>query len=100
MPKFLYGKVTVRTLVTYADSADEAKEFIKKWQEGETEEPEPGIKATSYKLSWEEFDLDNPTMIRDKVLAAFLVLMQKEIPGMPIEIETSRIIKPFEKPQL
>lgn len=89
MPKYLCGKVVVRTFETYADSAEEATAFIKKWEEGETEDAEPGVKATSYKLFWEEFDLDNPTEERNKVLAAFLNLIKK-IPG----IATQKIILP------
>ena len=82
MPKYLFGKVTVRTFETYADTIEQASENIKKWQQGESEEPEPGIRAVSYKLMWDEFDNPNPTEERNKVLLQFLKLMEK-IPGLP-----------------
>lgn len=91
MPKFLLGKITVRTFETYADDLEQAREYVRKWQEAETEEPEGGIKATSYKMGWEECcrDADIIVEARDNVLAAFLQLMQQTISGMP---EKSRII--------
>lgn len=82
MPKYLYGKVTVRTFETYANSIEEAEAYVKKWEEGETEDLEPGVKGTSYKLFWTEFDTANPTEERNRVLRTFLNLMNK-IPGMP-----------------
>lgn len=83
------GKVVVRTFETYANSPEEATEFIKRWEQGESEEPEGGVRATSYKLHWDEFDLDDPTEERNKVLAAFLNLMHR-IPGL----EEKKIIIP------
>lgn len=94
MPKFMGGVIIIRTFETYASSADEAREFIRQWQEDEKEEPEGGIKATRYKLGWDEFDLDNPIPERDKVLAAFLDLMLNKIPGVPREVESGKIITP------
>lgn len=91
MPKFLLGKITVRTFETYAVDLEQARTFVRVWQEGEGEEPEGGIKATSYKMGWEESSHDEAIVVeaRDQVLAAFLKLMQEGIPGMP---EKSRII--------
>lgn len=91
MPKYLLGKITVRTFETFAVDLDQARTFVRVWQEGEGEEPEGGIKATSYKMGWEESSHDAAIVVeaRDNVLAAFLQLMQKTIPGMP---EKSRII--------
>jgi hypothetical protein len=94
MPKFLGGIVIIKTFETYASSADEAREFIRKWQEDESEQPEGGIKATRYKLGWDEFNLDNPVPERDQVLAAFLNLMLNQIPGVPREVESGKIITP------
>jgi hypothetical protein len=94
MPKFLGGIVIIKTFETYASSADEAREFIRKWQEDESEQPEGGIKATRYKLGWDEFNLDNPVPQRDQVLAAFLNLMLNQIPGVPREVESGKIITP------
>lgn len=94
MPKFMGGIVIIKTFETYASSADEAREFIRKWQEDESEQPEGGIKATRYKLGWDEFDLDNPIPERDRVLAAFLHLMLHKIPGVPHEVESGKIITP------
>jgi len=96
MPKYRAVKVVVRTFETFADSPEEGDAFIKKWQEGESEEPEGGIKATSYKMGWDEFN-DNPEQVvdgRNVALAQFLNLMQKVIPGMPPIVE-SKIIHPF-----
>jgi hypothetical protein len=91
MPKFLLGKITVRTFETFAVDLDQARTFVRAWQEGEGEEPDGGIKATSYKMGWEESSHDAAIVVeaRDNVLAAFLQLMQETIPGMP---EKSRII--------
>lgn len=91
MPKFLLGNITVRTFETFADDVEQAREYVRKWQEDEIEEPEGGIKATSYKMGWEESSHDGVIVVeaRDNVLAAFLQLMQETIPGMP---EKSRII--------
>lgn len=103
MPKFLAGIVIVKTFTTFANTDEEAREFIKKWQEGDSEEPEPGIKVTRYKMEWEEgVQSINPAPERDKVLASFLDLMQNQIPGMlkiqlPPKKEKSRIIHPFKK---
>lgn len=91
MPKFLLGNITVRTFETFAVDVEQARTFVRVWQEGEGEEPEGGIKATSYKMGWEESSHDAAIVVeaRDNVLAAFLQLMQETIPGMP---EKSRII--------
>jgi|GraSoiStandDraft_8_1057269.scaffolds.fasta_scaffold254973_2 hypothetical protein len=94
MPKFMGGIVIIKTFETYASTVEEAREYIRKWQEDETEQPEGGIKATRYKLGWDEFNLDNPVPERDKVLAAFLDLMLNRIPGVPREVEESKIITP------
>lgn len=98
MPKFLAGKVVVRTFETWADSPEEAQEIIKRWQESESEEPEGGVKATSYKLGWEEFNEMNPIKQRNMVLQEFLNLMQKVIPGVPSEqkAKSNLIILPFD----
>jgi hypothetical protein len=92
MPKYLYGKIVIRTYEVYAETPEQAKDYIKKWEEGDSEEPESGIKATSYKLFWDEFN-ENPTEKRNHVLAAFLNLMQNVIPGIP-KVEKPRIIVP------
>lgn len=91
MPKYLLGKITVRTFETFADSLEQAQTYVRTWQEGEGEEPEGGIKATSYKMGWEESSHDAAIVVeaRDHVLGVFLKLMQEGIPGMP---EKSRII--------
>lgn len=94
MPKFMGGIVVIKTYETYASTAEEARGFIRQWQEDEKEEPIGGIKATRYKLVWDEFDLDNPIPERDKVLAAFLNLMLNTIPGVPREVESGKIITP------
>lgn len=100
MPKLLYTKVTVRTYETYSNTEEEGIEYIKKFEEGETEESEPGVKAKLYKLGWIEFDTRNPTEQRDLILAAFLKLMQQTIPGMPPSepepVEENKIIKPYD----
>jgi hypothetical protein len=86
MPKFLAGIVLIKTFETYASSDEEAREYICKWQESETEEPESGIKSTRYKLEWEEgVNCVNPVPERDQVLAAVLDLMQNKIPGIPVQ---------------
>lgn len=102
MPKYLAGKIVVRTFETWAESPEEAEAFILKWQEGETEKPEGGVKVISYKLGWSEFNTADPTKERDIVLAEFLNLMQHTIPGMPesTELATPKqglIIHPFKK---
>lgn len=91
MPKYLLGNITVRTFETFAVDLEQARTFVRVWQEGEGEEPEGGIKATSYKMGWEESSHDAAIVVeaRDNVLATFLQLMQETIPGMP---EKSRII--------
>jgi len=83
MPKFLATKIVVKTFHTWADTAEEAREAIIRWQEGESEEPEGGIKVTSYKLGWEEFKMTNEQIVagRNQVLANFLELMTNVIPG-------------------
>lgn len=91
MPKFLLGNVVVKTFEVWASSEEEAEEFILKWQTSEAEEPEGGIKATRYAMSWSESSLIVPTEPRDKILAEFLRLMQEVIPGMPKE-EPRKII--------
>lgn len=97
MPKFLAGKVVVRTFEVWAASPEDAQEIIKRWQESDSEEPESGVRATSYKLGWEEFDCHNPTPQRNMVLQEFLNLMQKIIPGMPSEQKPKNlIIHPFD----
>lgn len=79
------GIVVVKTFETFASSDEEAREFIKRWQEGESEAPEGGVKVIRYKLQWEEgVNCINPIEERDKVLASFLELMQNKIPGMPM----------------
>lgn len=83
MPKFLLGKIAVTTYEVFADSVEQAEKDIIKWQSGETEEPEGGVRVTKYKLGWTEKNLDDPTDDRNKVLTAFLGLMQDTIPGMP-----------------
>jgi hypothetical protein len=94
MPKFLVGIVVIKTFETYASSDEEAREYIRKWQEDESENPEPGVKSTRYKLEWEEgVNCINPIPERDQVLAAVLDLMQNKIPGMPIQT-------PPEKPRI
>jgi hypothetical protein len=101
MPKFLAGIVIIKTFETFASSDEEAREYIRKWQEDEGENPEPGVKSTRYKLEWEEgVNCVNPIPERDQVLAAILDLMQTKIPGMPINIpqEKSRIISLDGKP--
>lgn len=85
MPKFLAGIVVIKTFETYASSDEEAREYIRKWQEDESENPETGIKSTRYKLEWEEgVNCVNPIPERDQVLAAILDLMLTKIPGVPI----------------
>lgn len=83
MPKFLGGKIVVTTFETFANTEQEAEDFVLKWQEADDEVPEPGIKVTKHKFSWNEFDMRDPTPVRDRVLQAFLELMQQKIPGMP-----------------
>lgn len=98
MPKFLVVKIVIRTFETYADTEEEGDEFLLKWQQGETEEAEGGVKATSYKLGWTEFRLSDDQVVqgRNQVLANFLDLMKDKIPGMPKLREESLIIKPFD----
>lgn len=93
MPKFLLGNVVVKTYEVWADSKEEAEEFILKWQESDSEEPEGGIKATRYAMGWNESNLIVPTEPRDRILAEFLRLMQEVIPGMPKD-EPRQIITP------
>lgn len=94
MPKFLAGIVIVKTFETYASSDEEARGYIQKWQEGETEAPERGVKVIRYKLQWEEgVSCVTPAEERDQVLASFLELMQNKIPGMPMT-------EPTEPPRL
>jgi len=85
MPKFRAVKVVVRVFETFADSPEQGQEFILRWQNDDREEPEGGIKATSYKMGFEEFN-DEPNEViqgRNAVLAAFLDLMQNKIEGYP-----------------
>jgi len=101
MPKFLLGTVTVRTHEVWAASVEEAESSVLLWQQGETEEPEGGVKVTRYKLGWKENQTqDDVTHDRNLVLAAFLDLMGK-IPGMPEQDATPEkrlIINPFDRP--
>lgn len=95
MPKFITGIVVVKTFETFASSDEEAKEHIRKWQEGETEASEGGVKVTRYKLGWDEgVDCTNPVPGRDEILAAFLDVMLNKIPGVPREVESGKIITP------
>lgn len=88
MPKFLLGIVVVKTFTTFADTDEQARNYILKLQESDSEEPESGVTATRYKLEWEEgVECANPTPQRDAVLAAILDLMQNKIPGMPVNVE-------------
>lgn len=93
MPKYLLGNVIVKTFEVWADSKEDAEKFVLSFQESEAEEPEGGIKATRYGLSWNEVNTESPVEKRDQVLQEFL-----HLPGMPevIEVdEKSRIIHPF-----
>lgn len=95
MPKFIAGIVVIKTFETFATTDEEAKQAIEKWQTGESEAPEGGVKVTRYKLGWEEgVDCTNPIPGRDKILAAFLEVMLSKIPGVPREIESGKIITP------
>lgn len=108
MPKFLLGKVTVTTFEIFADSVSQAEEAVIKWQTGESEQPEGGVKVTKYKCGWQECqsnereDADVPQTARNTLLSAFLRLMEK-IPGLPSEKDdspiTNLIIHPFNKPK-
>lgn len=99
MPKFLLGKIFIKTFEVYADDVAQAEQYVLKWQESEEESPEGGIKATKYKLGWTEDHSQDPTPNRNLLLQAFLNLMGK-IPGLPSETEPSNlIIHPFEKPK-
>lgn len=83
MPKYLSGVVKVVTVETFANSPEEGDRIIKKWAESEDEALEGGIKSKVYKLNWSEFNTSDPTPERNEVLAQFLKLMQKTIPGVP-----------------
>lgn len=108
MPKFLLGKVVVNTFEVFANSVSEAEEAVIKWQTGEGEKPEGGVKVIKYKCGWQENQsepddsADAPQTARNKLLSAFLRLMEK-IPGLPSEKDgepvTNLIIHPFEKPK-
>lgn len=101
MPKFLYAKLTVKTFEVEAEDEEEATTFVEAYNNSvklgtpRTEE----IKVTNYKLQWEEDPEHDPTIGRNKVLAAFLHLMQDIIPGMPPRPEQKKnlIILPFER---
>lgn len=96
MPKYLSGVVKVFVVETFANSPEEGDAIIKKWAESEAEDLEPGVKSKTYKLCWSEFNSEDPTEERNRVLAEFLNLMQKRIPGMPepkvIVDETPQIV--------
>jgi hypothetical protein len=93
MPKFLAGVVVVKTWETWADDDVQAEEYIRRFQEGETEEPEGGVKSIRYKLEWTEgVACVNPVKERDGVLAAFLNLMLNVIPGVAIDADKPRIL--------
>lgn len=99
MPKFLLGNVVVKTFEVWAESKEQAEGFVLDWQTGESEQPEGGIKATKYGMSWDEDNRLDPTENRNKVLAEFLHLMES-LPGRPEAKKGSLIIHPFEKSEL
>lgn len=93
MPKYLAGVVVVKTWETWADDDAQAEEYIQRFQEGESEEPEGGVKSVRYKLEWNEgVGCVNPVEERDRVLAAFLNLMLNTIPGVAIDADKPRIL--------
>lgn len=75
MAKFLYGSVTVRTVLITAEDDKEALALLKNHKyEGVNK-----VK-TEYKLNWGEVAGCNITKEHDGILAQFLTLMQEEIP--------------------
>lgn len=82
MPKFIAAILVVKTFETFADTPEQGREYVKLWQEGESEDSEPGVKVTRYKLEWEEFNQMNPEAERNMVLQSFLDLMKKIPPGV------------------
>lgn len=96
MPNYLYAKLSVHTFEMECTSEAEADARLKHWNElhAKGEKLPDNIKATTYRLAWQEFNEPDPTEKRNQVLASFLNLMQNQIPGIPVK-EKSLIVLPY-----
>jgi hypothetical protein len=94
MPKYLLAKMHLSTYVLEAPSRQEAEKALVEYQKkqmthGENAKKPEQLVYTTYKLGWFETPDINPTVGRNKILAAFLELMQNTIPWV---FEGGRII--------